>query len=140
MSESHLFDDLTDDNFLLYAAKAYARPNGCVTSEFEEDLLRIKYIKRLFKRARLTGNLKERLILNHIIVLGNVFGWRAASRICFFKLSEGEENEMIDWPALKSFLLFLNVMPESLGKIRGKHIESQYIGTDQGIFDKLNSL
>ena len=66
-----MIENLNDDNFIIYAMKAYDRPN-CVMSEFEEDLSRIKYVKRLIKRYKTTGELKERLILNHIIVLSNV--------------------------------------------------------------------
>jgi hypothetical protein len=68
---------------------------------------RFKYIKRLFRKYQDSGVLKERLLLNHIIVLDNLFGAEAASTLLFFKI------EMEHWPALKSFLMFLNIMPES---------------------------
>ena len=82
-----MIDNLTDDNFMLYAMKCYDSPNA-IMSEFEEDLKRIKYIKRLIKRYKTTGELKERLILNHIIILSNVFGTRNAVRMLFFRLDE----------------------------------------------------
>jgi len=76
--------NLNDENFIMYAIKAYNKPN-CVMSEFEEDIKRIKYIKRLIKRYSITGDLKERLILNHIIILSNVFGIEATVRMLFLK-------------------------------------------------------
>src|SRR5665213_1542686 len=99
-----MITDLNDDTFLLLAMKAYDKP-GAVTSEFEEDLKRIKYIKRLIKKYQGTGELKERLILNHIIILSNIFGVQEAVRILFYKLHE------TDYPILKTFLIFLNYMP-----------------------------
>jgi hypothetical protein len=112
-----MIDDLNDNNFLIYAAKAYDKPNA-IQSEFEEDLNRIKYIKRLIKRYKINGDLKERLILNHIIILGNVFGIEATVKMLFFKLEED------DYDVLKTFLLFLNYMPKIVSGIRGKNIYS----------------
>ena len=80
-----MFDDLNDENFLLFAMKAYESPT-CILSEFEEDLKRIKYVKRLIKRYKTTGELKERLILNHLIILSNVFGTKNSVRMLFYKL------------------------------------------------------
>ena len=96
-----MFDNLNDDNFLIYAMKAYESPNT-ILSEFEDDLKRIKYVKRLIKKYKLTGDLRERLILNHIIVLSNVFGVEPTVRMLFFKFDEE------DYHILKTFLLFLN--------------------------------
>lgn len=112
-----MIENLNDDNFLIYAAKAYDRPNA-VMSEFEEDLNRIKYIKRLIKRYKINGELKERLILNHIIILSNVFGVEATVRMLFFKLEEE------DYDILKTFLLFLNYMPKTIKGVRGRNIHS----------------
>lgn len=112
-----MIDDLNDNNFLIYAAKAYDKPNA-IQSEFEEDLNRIKYIKRLIKRYKINGDLKERLILNHIIILGNVFGIEATVKMLFFKLEDD------DYDVLKTFLLFLNYMPKIVSGIRGKNIYS----------------
>ena len=107
-----MIDNLCDDNFLMYAMKAYDKPN-CIMSEFEEDLKRIKYVKRLIRRYRLTGELKERLILNHIIVLANVFGIESAVKMLFFKFDEE------DYDILKTFLVFLNYMPKVITGIKG---------------------
>ena len=85
----------------MFAIKAYNKPN-CIMSEFEEDIKRIKYVKRLIKKYVVTGDLKERLILNHIIILSNVFGIEATVRMLFLKLDEKH------YPILKTFLLFLN--------------------------------
>ena len=118
-----MIDNLCDDNFLMYAMKAYDKPN-CIMSEFEEDLKRIKYVKRLIRRYRLTGELKERLILNHIIVLGNVFGIEAAVKMLFFKFDEE------DYDILKTFLVFLNYMPKIITGIKGRNIHSADIWVD----------
>lgn len=112
-----MFDDLNDDNFLMFAMKAYDSPN-CIMSEFEEDLKRIKYIKRLIKRYKTTGELKERLILNHLIILSNVFGTKNSVRMLFYKIDEE------DYDILKTFLLFLDYMPSIVLGIRGKNINS----------------
>jgi hypothetical protein len=118
-----MIDNLCDDNFLIYAMKAYDKPN-CIMSEFEEDLKRIKYIKRLIKRYRLTGELKERLILNHIIILANVFGTESAVRMLFFKIDRE------DYDILKTFLVFLNYMPKTIYGVKGKNIHSADIWVD----------
>lgn len=99
--------DLNDGNFLIYAAKHYDRPH-ILQSEFEDDLRRIKYVKRLLRKYRQTGDCKERLILNHIIILSNVFGVEAAVNMLFFKVDKE------DYAVLKTFLLFLNYLPTNL--------------------------
>lgn len=128
-----MIDNLTDDNFLIYAIKAYDNPN-CIISEFEDDLKRLKYIRRLIKRYRVTGDLKERLILNHIIVLSNVFGTEAAVRILFFKIDDE------DYHILKTFLLFLNYMPKMIRGIRGSNINSSDITIDLFVANRLRSI
>ena len=128
-----MIDNLNDDNFMLYAMKAYDKPNAIV-SEFEEDLKRIKYVKRLINRYKDTGELKERLILNHIIILSNVFGVEPAVRMLFYKLDS--EDYMI----LKTFLLFLNFMPKHINGIGGKYINSSDIGVDIIVGKKLKDL
>ena len=82
-----MFENLNDDNFLIYAVKCYNSPHY-IMSEFESDLKRTKYLKRLFRRYKSSGILKERLILNHIILLNNVFGIEACARILFYKIDE----------------------------------------------------
>lgn len=128
-----MIDNLCDDNFLIYAMKAYDRPN-CIMSEFEEDLNRIKYVKRLIKRYKTTGELKERLILNHIIVLSNVFGVEFSVRMLFFKI------DVEDYDILKTFLLFLNFMPRHINGINGQHYNSADIGVDVFVGSRLRNL
>ena len=81
-------DVLTEDNFLLYAAQNYDNPQCSSTEEFYDDLKKFKYIKRLFNKYSDSGELKERLILNHIVVLINVFGPVPAVNLMFFRLEE----------------------------------------------------
>lgn len=99
------FDELNENNYLLFAIKFYNNPQALTKEDFEDDLKRIKYIKRLLKRYKNTGVLKVHLILNHLIVLFNVFS-DAAVPLLFYNL----EKDL--WPSLKSFLLFLNRVPE----------------------------
>jgi hypothetical protein len=103
-------DRLDESNFLLYAAKHYDNPQCFDTIEFYEDLKRFKYIKRLFNRYIEEGDLKERLILNHIVVLFNLFGAEPAIRMLFFKC-KGQES------LLAPFLIVLNNLPEKVNNI-----------------------
>jgi hypothetical protein len=128
-----MFDDLNDDNFLLYAVKAYTSPH-CIMSEFEGDLKRTKYLKRLFRRYKQTKDLKERLILNHIILLYNVFGAEPATRILFYRVDES------DFDVLKTFLIYLNYMPEKVRGINGRDIISSDILLDMDVADILRNL
>ena len=98
---------LNDSNFLLYAAKHYDNPSCYDTTEFYEDLNKFKYLKRLFSRYDETNELRERLILNHIIVIYNLFGVEASTKMLFFKL-KGYHHY------LKPFLVFLNYCPDIL--------------------------
>ena len=102
-----MFETLTKDNIMMYAIKHYHNPSCEGMSEFDDDMKRFKYIKRLFRKYKEVGILKERLLLNHIIVLNNLFGAEASSTLLFFK------TERQHWTALKSFLEFLNIMPEN---------------------------
>ena len=99
-----MFEKLTKDNVVMYAIKHYHNPSCEGINEFYDDMKRFKYLKRLFKKHSTTGILKERLIMNHIIVLQNVFGPEAVKVLLFFKI--GQEH----WSVLKTFLLFLNYM------------------------------
>ena len=128
-----MIDSLNDETFLIYAMKAYDKPN-VILSEFEEDLNRIKYVKRLIKRYRINGDLKERLILNHIIILGNVFGVEATVRMLFFKLDKE------DYVILKTFLLYLDYMPNVVTKINGTNIRSSDISVDVFIGKRLRDI
>jgi hypothetical protein len=99
------FDELNEDNYLLFAIKFYENPQALTMEDFETDLKRIRYVKRLLKRYKNTGELKTHLILNHLIILFNVFN-DAAVPLLFYNL----EKEL--WPSIKSFLIFLNRFPE----------------------------
>ena len=127
-----IFDDLNEKNFLLYAMKEYNNPQCTNVDEFNDDLKKIKYIKRLLNQYVSEGVLKERLLLNHIIVFYNVFPPAAATRILFFKIEEKF------WPMLKPFLFYLKLMPEDkVESIMGKEIITGDISMDQGVVDSL---
>ncbi len=97
---------LNNDNFVLFAMKHYDNPQCANIDEFHDDLNRTKYLKRLFKKYENSGTLKERLILNHLIILNNVFGVENSARILFFKIEEDYHS------LLKTFLVYLNCLPE----------------------------
>ena len=124
------FDNLTNDNILLYSAKAYDKPN-CIMSEFTEDMKRFNYLKRLFKRYRKLNELREQLVLNHLVVIYNVFGPEVATRLLFFKMAKD------DYSALKTYLLFLSCMPEKVKGIKGHDIISSDIPVDMKIAETL---
>ena len=100
-----LFTELNEENFLLFAIKNYENPQAVTKEDFDKDLNHFKYIKRLLKRYKNTGELKSHLILNHFIVLYNIFG-EAATPMLFFKI----EKEL--WAVMKTFVLFLNKLPD----------------------------
>lgn len=128
-----MFDDLNDENFLIYAMKSYTSPH-CIMSEFEGDLKRTKYLKKLFRRYKISKDLKERLILNHLILLYNVFDVESATRILFYKIDER------DYDILKTFLIYLNYMPNRIIGINGKNIESSDILINMDIAEILRKL
>lgn len=99
---------LTDDNYILFAMKHYSNPQCVSYQEFEEDMNRIKYLKRLLRKYKSTGLLRERLILNHIIILYNMFGIEATSRLLFARIEEELH------PYLKPFIVYLNYLPSSI--------------------------
>ena len=99
------FDELNDNNYLLFAIKFYNNPHAVTREDFDDDLKKIKYVKRLLRRYLNTGVLKTHLILNHLTVLFNVFG-DAAVPLLFFNL----EKDL--WSSVKSFLVFLGKLPE----------------------------
>ena len=100
-----LFTELNEDNFRLFAIKNYENPQAVTKEDFDKDLNHFKYIKRLLKRYKNTGELKTHLILNHFIVLYNIFG-EAATPMLFFKIDEDL------WSVMKTFVLFLNKLPD----------------------------
>lgn len=97
--------ELTEDNFVIYAMKHYDNPSCKGLNEFVDDLKRFRYLKRLFRKYKAGNGIKERLIINHIIVIYNLFGQEASTKMLFFKIDKKQ------WPQLKSFLIFLNRMP-----------------------------
>jgi hypothetical protein len=128
-----MLDNLTSDNFIIYAMKAYDKPN-CILSEFKEDMKRLNYLKRLFLRYRKYGEIRERLILNHLVVIYNLFGVEAATKILFFKIDSQDHG------ALKTYLIFLNFMPEIVRGIKDRNILSCDIEVDTNISEKLREL
>ena len=129
-----IFDDITDDNFLMFAMKEYNDIQCTDIEEFYDDLKKIKYIKRLFNIYKNNGQLKERLILNHLIVFYNVFPVQSGTRILFYKI------EKSFWPMLKTFLVFLDRMPETIDSIRGEMIRTSDIQLDDGIVTRLRTI
>ena len=108
-----MFKEITKDNWLLYAQQNYDNPIVNKEVEFYDDIKRFKYLKRLFRKYKVTGNLKLRLVLNHIIVLSNVFVVVAACTFLLFKIDRPY------WPALKPFLNYLEYLyPHELNEIK----------------------
>lgn len=120
-----MIEKVDETNFLLFAAKHYDNPSCFDTLEFYEDLNRFKYLKRLFSRYDETNELKERLILNHIIIIYNLFGVEAATKMLFFKLKGY-------YHYLKPFLVLLNYCPD---KVFGIGIENKTIITSDILMD-----
>ena len=129
-----MFEDLNDDNFLLYAMKFYENPQCLSESDFNNDLKILKYVKRLLNRYERTQVLKERLMLNHLIMLGNVFPVKVLVRILFLKIT------VQYWSELKTFLIFLNYMPEKIESINGRSIISSDIQINLDIANKLREI
>ena len=129
-----MIDKIDESNFVLYAAKNYDNPQCFDTLEFYEDLSRFKYIKRLFNRYEESGELKERLILNHLIILYNVFG-SATTKMLFFKLN-GHLH------LLKPFILLLGFLPDKVSGVgvENKTIISSDIPMDENIIKILRKI
>ena len=128
-----MFEDLNNENFIIYAMKAYDKPN-CLMSEFKEDMKKFNYLKRLFHKYRKAGELREQLVLNHLVVLYNVFGPEVVSRLLFFKVPKD------DYPALKTYMIFLNIMPDRIRGIKGYDIISSDIPVDMAIAESLRQI
>lgn len=126
-------DSLNEQNFMLYAAHYYDNVNCIDSSEFEDDLNRIKYIKKLFKKYKETGELRERLILNHLTVLYNVFYHEACTKMLFLRLKEYLHY-------LKPFLLFLNYWPDMIKHANNVIDFTSKITMDQKIIDTLRKI
>ncbi len=128
-------ETLDDSNFMLYAAKCYSNLQCHSTCEFIEDIRRIKYIKKLLTRYLETGELKERLILNHFIILNNVFETAALIRMLFLKMDKY-------LPQIKPFLIFLSILPKKVINVKKKDtvINTDEIPLDQGIVACLRNI
>jgi hypothetical protein len=120
-----LFDELNEDNFVLFASRHYDNPQCMSVEEFHHDLNRFKYLKRLLKRYTQNDDLQERLILNHIVVLYNVFGIEPATRMMFYRMEKEYQS------AIKTFLIFLNYLRDD---------ELVDIPLDQTIVERLRNL
>ena len=124
------FNELTNENYLMYALLHYDNPHCVDIKEYFEDVRKLKYIKRLFNRYREDGVIKERLILNHIISFYNVFDFDAATRLLFFRV--GKEYHSL----LKTFLVYLNRMPDKINE----NLYSSDIHLDEKIIEILRNL
>ena len=116
--------ELTDDNFVIFAMKYYDNPSCKGLDEFKDDLKRFSYVKRLLKKHHAGDGLKERLIINHLIILYNLFGIKPTTKMLYFKIEDKYKNK------LKSFLIFLNVMP----------FDNMEIVPDQKVLDSLRKI
>ena len=125
------FKRLTEENYQIYAMQHYDNQECNSVEDFYEDINRIKYIKRLFRRYVKKDELRERLIINHMVSLSNVFGVEPATRLLFFKI----ENEL--WPVLKTFLVLLSYMPE---RLKDPEVISSDIPLDERIVNTLRKI
>ena len=116
--------ELTDDNFVIFAMKYYDNPSCKGLDEFKDDLKRFSYVKRLLKKHHAGDGLKERLIINHLIILYNLFGIKPTTKMLYFKIEDKYNSK------LKSFLIFLNVMP----------FDNMEIIPDQNVLDSLREI
>lgn len=130
-----IYDKLDDSSFLLYAAKHYNNPQCYDTLEFYEDLKKFKYIKRLLNKFKSDGELRERLILNHIISLNNVFGPEHSTRMLFLKL-KGYEEYIIP------FLILLNTLPPIIYNMgsEGINIQTDEFNLNTEVINKLRNI
>ena len=100
-----LFNELNEENFLIFAIKNYENPQAVTREDFEKDLSRFRYIKRLLKRYKSGGDLKVHLLINHFIILYNIFG-EATTPMLFYKIDKSL------WSSIKTFVVFLNKLPD----------------------------
>jgi len=130
----NLFDDLNEKNYIHFAMKYYDNRQCTSIEEFNEDLNKIKYVKRLFNRFLETGELRTNLILNHLIVIYNVFENEAATRMLFFRV------EKKFYSILKPFLIFLNRLPEKVRGIDGEDIQTNHIPLNETTIKELRKI
>ena len=125
-----LFDELNEENFLLFAIKNYENPQAITKDDFHRDLNHFKYIKRLLRKYRNTGELKVHLLLNHFIILYNIFD-DATTPMLFYKLEEDL------WSTTKTFIMFLNRLPEyPKGQIHEIDIDSNALSELQILYNE----
>lgn len=131
-----VFDILTDDNFILFAAKHYENPNCTSVNDFENDLRQIRYIKRTINKYYHTKNIKIQLLLNHIIIFYNVFDVDAATKMLFLKLDKKY------YSILKTVLVYLKYMPEKITNIHSSTycINSTDIPIDSNVASMLRQI
>ena len=120
-----MFDELNNDNFELYAAKHYSNPACLTIDDFKEDIARFKYVNRLLRKYYETGEIQIRLLVNHIIIIFNMFNISAANRMIFYRVDTRH------WGIIKTILLYLNLLPEN---------EKKNTQTDLYISKKLKEL
>lgn len=129
-----MFENLNDENFYFYCVRNYDKAAFISQEEFEEDLKRIKYLKKLFTRYVKNNDLKERLILNHIIILNNCFGPVALNKILYLKLKDQMKY-------VKPFLVLLNIMSEKIYNVNDQNvIDTNFIEMDPKIVEKLRNI
>tara|TARA_B100000287_G_scaffold254010_1_gene238678 strand:+ start:234 stop:605 length:372 start_codon:yes stop_codon:yes gene_type:complete len=121
------FDELNENNYVIFAIKNYENPHAVTQEDFEEDLKRFKWVKRLLKRYKTTGVLKAHLLINHFIILYNVFG-EAATPLLFYKIDKDL------WPVVKTFVVYLGRLPEF------PRSELHDVPTDPVCLETLNTL
>ncbi len=127
-----IVQSLTDQNFIIYAARNYDNA-GCISlEEFEEDIKRFQYLKKLFGKYRDTGVLKTRLILNHIIIIQNVFGNKQAIRMIFLKLKDF-------YSEVCPFLIYLNTLPDIIQNINGLDVQAAEVNLNSDVIQKLRN-
>lgn len=129
-----MFENVTAQNALLFAMRTYENPHCMSQQEFIEDYRKFKYVKRLCRRYVTTKRLSERLVLNHLISLANVFGVEPTVRLLFLKC------EASSYKALKPFLLYLGMLPELVKGINGKDIFTDTISLDEPLYRRLRAL
>ena len=130
----NLFDDLNETNYIMFATKYYDNPQCTSIEEFNDDLNKIKYVKRLFNRFLETGELRVNLILNHLIVIYNVFENEAATRMLFFRV------EKKFYSILKPFLIFLNLLPNTIKGVNGEDIDTKIIPLNESTVKELRKI
>jgi len=131
-----MFDNLTPKNALLYAMQQYDNPQCMCHDEFAEDFKRFKYVKRLCKRYLLTNTISERLMLNHLILLSNVFGIPATVRLLFLRCSDDERLYRV----LKPFLVYLNMLPPVVWGVNGKDILTDKVPNDKVLQQRVQAV